>query len=145
MKVTRDRLHDSFLSGAKDHQDLWKKVLSSENWEEVQKLKKKNCEEFHYSSHVWAHTLFDFAVAYRSADFDRVELLNALMPFYFARTLSFVNKTRDMDSNEAEGYLERVSRVFEEEKYYLVQRWDQSLKEHGVAKVADLLASGSSD
>jgi glycosyltransferase involved in cell wall biosynthesis len=145
VKVTRDRLHDSFLSGAKDHQDLWKKVLSPENWKVVQKLKKQNCEEFHYSTDVWAHILFDFAIAYRSSDFDRAELLNALMPFYYARTLSFVNKTRDMDSNEAEGYMENISRVFEEEKYYLVQRWDQSLKEHGVTKVADLLASGSSD
>ena len=87
--------------------------------------------------------LFGFAVAYRSPDGDRVELLNALMPFYFARTLSFVNKTRDMDTNEAEGYIENISRVFEEEKPYLLQRWDQSLKEHGVAKVADLLTSES--
>ncbi len=106
---------------------------------------KQSCEEFHYSTDVWAHILFDFAVAYRISDFDRAKLLDALMPFYFARTLSFVNKTRDMDSNEAEDYMENISRVFEEEKHYLVQRWDQSLKEHGVAKVADLLASGSSE
>ena len=118
-------------------------MLSPENWEEVQKLKKINCEKFYFPSDVWAHMLFDFAVAYRGPDCDRVELLNALMPFYFARTLSFVNKTRDMDSNEAEVYMENISRVFEEEKYYLVQRWDQSLKEHGVAKLTDLLASES--
>ena len=89
--------------------------------------------------------LFDFAVAHRSPDCDRVELLNALMPFYFARTLSFVNKTQDMDSSEAEDYMENISRVFEEEKYYLLQRWDQSLKEHGVVQVADLLASETPD
>ena len=47
-----------------------------------------------------------------------------------------------MDSTEAEDYMENISRVFEEEKSYLVQRWDQSLKE---AKVANLLASDSSD
>ena len=46
---------------------------------------------------------------------------------------------------EAEEYMENISRVFEEEKHYLVQRWDQSLKAHGVAKVADLLAPDSSD
>ncbi len=145
VKVSRDRLHDSFLFGAKDYRDLWKKVLSPENWQEVQKLKDKNCEEFYFPSDVWARILFDFAVAYRSPDCDRDELLNALMPFYFARTLSFVNKTWDMDSNEAENYIENISRVFEKEKYYLIQRWDQSLEEQGVVNVADLLASDSSD
>ena len=50
-----------------------------------------------------------------------------------------------MDSNEAEVYIENISRVFEEEKYYLLQRWEQSLKEHGVVNVADLLASESPD
>ncbi len=145
VKVTRDRLHELFLSGAKDYGDLWKKVLSPDNWKEVQKLQKTNYEKFYFPSDVWARMLFDFAVAYRSPNRDRVELLDALMPFYFARTLTFVNKTRDMDTNEAEVYIENISRVFEEEKPYLLQRWDQSLKEHGVAKVADLLDSESPD
>lgn len=140
VQVSRDRLYDSFLSGAEQYNDLWKKVLSPQNWREVQKLKKRSCQQFYYSSDVWAHILFDFAVAYRSQVEDRSEVLNALMPFYHSRTLSFVNKSQNMDREESELYLENINRVFEEEKYYLIQRWDQSLKEHGVTKLTDLLA-----
>ena len=140
VKVSRDRLHDSFLLGAERYEDLWKKVLSPQNWREVGRLRKRNCEQFYYASDLWAHILFDFAVAYRSPVFDRDQVLSALMPFYHSRTLSFVNRSRNMDGEESEEYVENINRVFEEEKYYLIQRWDQSLREHGVTKVADLLA-----
>ena len=46
-----------------------------------------------------------------------------------------------MDTQEAEAYLEAISRVFEGEKYYLIERWDQSLRENGVSKVAHFLAN----
>ena len=44
--------------------------------------------------------------------------------FYHARLLSYVNRTLQMDTREAEEYLENISRTFQREKYYLIQRWD---------------------
>ncbi len=52
VKVTRDRLHELFLSGAKDYGNLWKKALSPDNWREVQKLKKTKYEKFYFPSDV---------------------------------------------------------------------------------------------
>jgi len=48
VKVTRDRLRELFLTGAKDYGDLWKKVLSPDNWREVQKLKKTKYGKFYF-------------------------------------------------------------------------------------------------
>ncbi|MEJ2543592.1 MAG: hypothetical protein P8Y99_05945 [Calditrichaceae bacterium] len=51
--------------------------------------------------------------------------MEALIPFYHSRVLSYVNKTKDMETREAEEYLENINRVFEAEKYYLMQRWNE--------------------
>ena len=139
VKVSFDLLHESFLSGSERYKEIWEKVLSPQNWRVVEDIKKLSCREFYYPSDAWAHILFDFAIAYRNQVFDGSHLLSALVPFYHSRTLSFVNKSNNMDMQEAELYLENINRVFEEEKYYLIERWDQSLKEQGVTKVANLL------
>jgi glycosyltransferase involved in cell wall biosynthesis len=139
VKVDRNRLHNSFLSGFKEYKDIWKNVLSMQNWQVIQSLQKMGRDEFYYHSDAWARILFDFAIAYRSEIVDRRQLLKALIPFYHSRTLSFVNKTTKMDTQEAEIYLENIMRVFEGEKYYLIERWDQSLKENGFSKVSHFL------
>ncbi|MFQ6116123.1 MAG: glycosyltransferase [bacterium] len=140
VKVDRTRLHDSFLSGFKNYKEVWKKVLSTQNWHLVQRLKNISCDEFYYHSDAWARILFDFAIAYRSQIVEPSQLLDSLVPFYHSRTLSFVNKTHGMDAQEAELYLENIMRVFEGEKYYLIERWDQSLKENGISKISHFLS-----
>jgi hypothetical protein len=59
------------------------------------------------------------------------KLIESMIPFYHSRVLSFANKTEKASIKEAEEYLENVTRVFEKEKYYLVQRWDTSVKRLG--------------
>jgi hypothetical protein len=62
---------------------------------------------------------------------DRDTLMESLIPFYHSRVLSFVNQTQSYDTNEAEAYLENLVRVFEGEKYYLIERWDQEKASNG--------------
>ena len=50
----------------------------------------------------------------------------ALVPFYHSRVLSYVNSTADAETREAEEYLENINRIFEAEKYYLLNRWDET-------------------
>ena len=54
-----------------------------------------------------------------------------MIPFYHSRILSYVNKTENAGVKEAEEYLENINRVFESEKYYLIQRWDAARKRLG--------------
>lgn len=137
--VSRDLLHESFLAGSKKYGEVWKNVLSEPTWEVVKEVEKLNCREFYYPSTAWSHILFEFAVAYRSQVYDPHALMSALVPFYHSRTLSFINKAENMDMEGAERYLEDINRVFEQEKDYLIERWDQSLKDHGKSLLADSL------
>jgi hypothetical protein len=131
--VSTDVLFESFRSGAQTYADLWRDVLPATEYPRVQELLDIEHEErFVYPSSLWARILFDFAVAYKLADDQgRHEVMQALIPFYHSRVLNFVNKTRDMDTAEAEEYLDEFQRVFEGEKYYLIERWDAAKSLNG--------------
>ncbi len=96
----------------------------------TERSEKKN--QFYYPSDLWARVLFSFAVAYRNnGGVDRGEMIESMIPFYHSRILSYVNKTDEFNTKEAEEYLENINRVFEREKYYLIARWNQARKRLG--------------
>lgn len=131
--VSTDKLFASFKEGWKTHGDLWREVIPLADFRGIEEMAAIESEgSFTFSSELWARIIFNFAVAYRNADeADRDRLMEALIPFYHSRVLSFVNKTRNFDAREAEEYLDRTSRVFEAEKYYLIDRWDHAKSVNG--------------
>lgn len=141
VEVNKERMYRSFMEGFKKHTEVWERVLSIQNWHLLQDLRDLKAHEFHIPTDLWARVLFDFAIAYRSEIVKRRELIRALVPFYHVRTLSFVNRTQTMNTGEAEVDLEQINRDFEGEKYYLMERWDESLRANGVNKVTHFLQS----
>jgi glycosyltransferase involved in cell wall biosynthesis len=131
--VSTDKLFASFNEGWKTHGALWREVIPLADFRGIEAMAAIESEgSFTFSSELWARIIFNFAVAYRNADeADRDRLMEALIPFYHSRVLSFVNKTRNFDAREAEEYLDRTSRVFEAEKYYLIDRWDHAKSVNG--------------
>ena len=63
------------------------------------------------------------AVTYRTAMVERDLMMDALIPLYFGRTLSFVKRTRHMNIKQAEEAIENDCVTFEMTKPYLLQRW----------------------
>ena len=50
-------------------------------------------------------------------------LLNALIPLYFGKVLSYVKKTRRLSIQEAEEFIENECVIFEKVKPYLIKKW----------------------
>ena len=48
------------------------------------------------------------------------------MPIYYAKIASFVNKTINLDSNQAEEVINEQCTVFEKLKPYLLERWTKT-------------------
>ena len=138
VKVDRGRLYESFRRGFEEYEDLWRRVLHGENFQAIEALEAQSVDEFYYPSELWARIVFDYAVSYREGEADRDTLLESLLPFYHSRTLSFVNKTVEMDTRQAEFYLDNINKVFEGEKDYLVRRWN-AVSRRGGASIAPLL------
>jgi glycosyltransferase involved in cell wall biosynthesis len=131
VKANTDKLYESFKKGFDSYGELWKRIIPRAEFAEVRKRKKSSKKNFYYHSDLWARILFSFAIAYRNAEFDRQNIIEAMIPFYHSRILSFVNKTRDKDIKETEEYFENIVRVFENEKQYLIKRWDEDQRKLG--------------
>ena len=132
--VSTDKLFRSFRDGSEEFGELWQRIIPITEWAAVEKLIQITDEErLVYPSNLWARIVFDFAVAYKGAknEEEREAIMDALIPFYHSRVLNFVNKTRSISTAEAEDYLENFLRVFEGEKYYLIERWDQAKSANG--------------
>ncbi len=129
--VSTDKLFASFTGGFQKYGELWEQILPLPEFMQIQKLAEEMTEEtFFYHSDLWARIIFNFAIAYKKGEHDEKELLESLIPFYHSRVLSFVNKTGSFGTLECEEYLENILRIFEREKYYLIQRWDEARNTH---------------
>jgi hypothetical protein len=122
--IDSEKLYDLFIEGFNSCSDIWRNMLDPENWKAVEKLKKLKRDNFYYESELWARIVFDFAIAFNIQEIERDKLLQALIPLYHSRTLSFVNTTLEMDTKETEVVEERLNRNFEAEKSYLIKHWD---------------------
>jgi len=132
VNVNTDSLFESFMNGFKTYGEIWEKIIPGPEYMQISKLKDiKDKKQFYYSSDLWARVLFSFAIAYRANLVNRDKLIESMIPFYHSRNLSFVNRTEKSSIKDAEEYLENITRVFEKEKYYLMQRWDTSVKSLG--------------
>ena len=125
--VSTDTLFKNFHSGMEEHGEVWQNIMPLPEWSEIEKMAEITDEEkIYYHSDLWARILFNFAVAYKNETYERPHLMDALIPFYHSRVLSFVNKTKTFGTLDCEEYLENIIRIFEKEKYYLISRWDET-------------------
>ena len=61
----------------------------------------------------------------RENEVGRKDMVHSMIPFYYSRMLSYVNYTKDMGTKECEAYLENICRLYETQKQYLIDRWDE--------------------
>ncbi len=131
VSVNTNALYSSFISGFKRYCEVWEKILPKDEFTEIKKIKRMNKEQFYYHSDLWARILFNFAIAYRNMEIPKEMIVESMIPFYHSRILSFVNKTIHMDTKESEEYLESIVRIFEDEKPYLIKRWNEEKRNLG--------------
>ncbi len=132
--VNTARLFESFKKGIETYGDVWKEVIPLPELTELERATASTSRDtFYYPTRLWARILFDFSVAYKKQTSEdmRAKLMTALIPLYHSRVLSFVNKTRQTSLKDTEEYLEDINRVFEAEKFYLIERWDQEKASNG--------------
>ncbi|MDR4509933.1 MAG: hypothetical protein MRJ65_17145 [Candidatus Brocadiaceae bacterium] len=129
--VNTESLYKNFVSGFQLYGELWQRIIPQPEMLEISKTSNLSQEQFYYSSALWARILFNFAIAYRSNEIPRKQVVEAMIPFYHSRILSFVNKTAQMNIRDCEEYFEDINRVFEGEKYYLIKRWDEARRRLG--------------
>ncbi|MFH1115119.1 MAG: glycosyltransferase [Pseudomonadota bacterium] len=119
-------LWNKMLEGLQTYGDFYGQFLNEENRLKLEEVSGLPKEYFEFPTGLWAKIIYDFGLKYKTDEAARDRLLDALLPLYYAKTLSFVLETKDMNSQQVEEYIEDQCLQFEKSKPYLLDRWFSS-------------------
>ncbi|MEN6438695.1 MAG: glycosyltransferase [Syntrophobacter sp.] len=123
--INTARLHERFIQGFDRFYPTWEQVFGQMVVPKLQEIRSMDFQHFSFPSQTWATILFDAAAAYsRMSAPEKDNLLEALLPLYLGRVLSFVKKTERMSLQQAEEYIENECMIFEENKPYIIKVWN---------------------
>jgi hypothetical protein len=106
---------DSFAGS----QALLEQNLSPELYNELSAM--FNGGSIDISKEQWVTAVFDMIAAFRDAS-DKIALVESLKGLYFGRALSFMNKTWDLSTEEAEKEIIAGAEIFHAKRGYLIDK-----------------------
>jgi glucosylglycerate synthase len=124
MRVNRKRLHQMFTFGVAQLEPVFLSILSPATHDELRRLATLSEDQFALPEQFWARTVYEFAAAYHKAVIGRDHIVQALVPIFRGRALTFLTQNREAGEEEIEKSIEAVGEAFEREKPYLLQLWD---------------------
>jgi len=123
VRVNRKRLREMFATGVAQLEPVFRSILSPSTLSELQRIAILEFREFNYPADLWAKTMFEFAASYHKSVISRDHIVQALVPLYRGRTLSFLLENRDGSEEDIERNVEAVCGEFERLKPYLLEVW----------------------
>ncbi len=114
---------ESFQLGAQNLQDIWGIMLPPTTMLEVRKLSRQPPEHFRMPDDLWARIVYDFALGHHIRTISRDHLLRSFTPLYVGWIASYALELGTAGPAEIEARTERLSRIYETSKPYLVSRW----------------------
>lgn len=121
--VDRNRLHDMFSTGVAELEPVFRSILSPSTLSELQRIAALGLTDFKYPAEVWAKTVFEFTASYHKAVINRDHIVQALVPLYRGRALTFLQEHQDGSAEDIERSVETLCVEFERLKPYLLEVW----------------------
>ena len=123
LRVNRKRLREMFSTGVLELDSVFQSILSPSTLAELHRIAQSGEEEFHYSSELWAKTIYEFAASYQKSVISRDHIIQALAPLFRGRAFTFVTENRNASADDVENNIEGLCLEFERLKPYLLQIW----------------------
>jgi hypothetical protein len=123
VRVNRKRLREMFSTGVAQLEPVFRSILSASTLSELQRIARLEISEFNYPPDLWAKTVLEFAASYHKSVISRDHIVQALVPLYRGRALTFLLENRDGSGEDIENNLESLCSDFERLKPYLVEVW----------------------
>jgi len=124
LKVNRKRLRDMFANGVSELEPVFRSILSPATLAEVQRIAALETAEFRYPHEVWAKTVFEFAASFHHSVINRDHIIQALVPLFRGRALSFLLENRNASEEQIERNVESLCEEFERQKPYFLEVWN---------------------
>lgn len=124
LRLNRKRLYQMFVFGLSELEPVFLSILSPETHAELKRMAEMPEEQFAYPDTLWARTVYEFAAAYHRAVIGRDHVVQALVPLFRGRAVTFLTENRDASAEQVEQNIESLCQMFERELPYLVELWD---------------------
>jgi len=128
VEVTLPELIYRFKVGYQQFSPLWKEIFSDEVFQAIEKAARMPIEEFSLPIEIWVKILYELAATFHAWSRNRFKIIELVTPLYYARLADFVRSTWEMNSIEAEKVVEEQAQIFEDNKYYLLQMWEEKAR-----------------
>jgi hypothetical protein len=112
-----------FASGVAQLEPVLRSILSPSMLSELQRIAALGINEFQYPAELWTRTVFEFVASYHRSTINRDHIIQALVPLYRGRSLTFFTENRDGAGEEIEMREESLCADFERLKPYLLEIW----------------------
>jgi len=122
-RVNRKRLRDMFATGVAQLEPVFQSILSASTLSELKTIATLEVSDFNFPADVWAKTVFEFAASYHRSVISRDHIVQALVPLYRGRALTFLLENREGSGEDIEKSVESLCGEFERLKPYLLEVW----------------------
>jgi hypothetical protein len=122
-RLSRKRLRDMFAAGVTQLEPVFSSILSPSTLSELQRIAALEVGDFDYPADLWVRTTFEFAAAYHKSVINRDHIIQAMVPLYRGRSLTFFLENREGTEKDIENKVESLCGEFERLKPYLLERW----------------------
>lgn len=116
------RLEEAFVAGLRDLHPILGLVLTPATMLELERAATSRGGR-RIPDAIWAHVIFDFAVAHLVRAVERRQLLRSLTPLYLGWLGGLARDAEQLEDAAFDARLEAIGASFEREKRYLVARW----------------------
>jgi len=122
-RVNRKRLLEMFSTGVVQLEGVLRSILSPPMLAELQRIAALDINKFEYPAELWTRTVFEFAASYHNSTINRDHIIQALVPLYRGRSLTFLTENRDGPEQDIQTREESLCADFERLKPYLLEIW----------------------
>jgi hypothetical protein len=123
--VDRPRLKEMFSTGIAELEPVFRSILTPSTLSEMQRIAALELDAFRYPADLWVKTVFEFAASYHKAVISRDHIIQALVPLYRGRALTFVLENENASADDLEKSVESLCGEFERLKPYLLELWTE--------------------
>jgi len=125
LTVDLARIREMFVTGVGELDAVFKSVLTESTLADLRRIAALDLSSFRYPAEMWAKTVFEFAASYHKSVISRDHIVQALVPLYRGRALTFLLENQEASAEEVERSVESLCGEFERLKPYLLEVWGE--------------------
>lgn len=114
----------AFREGLDEYLADWRSILQPQTREQVLSLAEQPLHSFAFPVELWVRVIYEFATVYNKGEGDPDQVVEALLPIYYARTAAYIHQTRGLTPIQREPLVQEIVDALLADRPYFARIWD---------------------